>query len=60
MLLQRAGLKPQRKVKETTLSDPILPPEPSGSYKVDESMVSAFPVLGTKILNALNYGRSAK
>ena len=31
MLLQRAGLKPQFKVKEITLSDPFLPPEPSGS-----------------------------
>ena len=29
--------KHQREVKETP-SDPILPPEPSGSYEVDESV----------------------
>lgn len=49
--------KHQREVKETP-TDPILPPEPSGSYEVDESVVSAFPVPGTKILHALNYGMS--
>ena len=31
MLLQRAGLKPQCKVKEITIPDPFFPPEPSGS-----------------------------
>ena len=48
--------KHQREVKETPSE--ILPPEPSGSYEVDESVVSAFPVPGTKILHALNYGMS--
>ena len=48
--------KHQREVKETPSE--ISPPGPRGSYEVDESVVSAFPVPGTKILHALNYGMS--
>ena len=43
---------------EETPSDPILPPQPSGSYDVDESVRVKFPVSGTKIIHALNYGVS--
>lgn len=63
----------QRKAEQTP-SEPILPPQPSGNYDVDENvracevgipnvartllMTVAFPVPGTKIVHAQNYGMS--
>ncbi|KAI9696262.1 MAG: hypothetical protein M1836_005815 [Candelina mexicana] len=43
---------------EETPSDPILPPEPSGNYEVDESVRACFPVRGTRVVHAQNYGIS--
>ena len=47
----------QRKAEER-LADEILPPEPSGIYEVDESVRKAFPIPGTKVVYAQNYGTS--
>ena len=65
--------KAQRDAEQTP-SEPFLPPQPSGTYEVDESVRScrvgsssngglylyflAFPVPGTKIIHAQNYGVS--
>ena len=47
----------QRKV-EGVPTEPILPPQPSGAYTVDDAVKTAFPVIGTKILRAQHYGTS--
>ncbi|KAI1669888.1 Fructosamin-kin multi-domain protein [Pyrenophora tritici-repentis] len=43
---------------EKTPSGPVLPPKANGSYKVDRRVVEAFPMPGTKIIDAFNYGGS--
>ncbi|KAI4219041.1 MAG: hypothetical protein L6R36_008596, partial [Xanthoria steineri] len=43
---------------EQTPSDLIVPPTATGTYQVDESVIEAFPVQGTTIVDALNYGKS--
>ncbi|KAF2746733.1 hypothetical protein M011DRAFT_468429 [Sporormia fimetaria CBS 119925] len=47
----------QRAIEETP-SEPFLPPQVGGNYEVDPSVISAFPVPGTQIVNAYNYGES--
>jgi len=43
---------------EETPTEPFLPPQASGSYKVDERVVAAFPIPGTQVTDAYNYGES--
>jgi len=43
---------------EQTPTEPFLPPQASGSYKVDERVVAAFPISGTQVTDAYNYGES--
>ncbi|CAN9281041.1 unnamed protein product [Alternaria alternata] len=43
---------------EETPTDPFLPPQASGSYKVDERVIAAFPIPETKVIDAYNYGES--
>ncbi|KAL8816848.1 MAG: hypothetical protein Q9223_004213 [Gallowayella weberi] len=47
----------QRQVEETP-SDTIAPPVATGTYQVDQSVIESFPVKGTTIVHALNYGES--
>ncbi|KAI9769111.1 MAG: hypothetical protein M1840_004462 [Geoglossum simile] len=49
--------KAQREVEQTP-TEPIAPPVLGGSYVVDDSVLSTFPIPGTKVLDAYNYGES--
>ncbi|KAF2839197.1 hypothetical protein M501DRAFT_1003750 [Patellaria atrata CBS 101060] len=49
--------KAQREVEKTP-SEPFLPPKAGGSYEVDQSVIAAFPIPGTEVVRALNYGES--
>ncbi|KAH0558739.1 hypothetical protein GP486_004615 [Trichoglossum hirsutum] len=49
--------KVQREVEQTP-TEPIGPPVLGRSYLVDESVLAAFPIPGTKVLDAFNYGES--
>ncbi|CAN9309907.1 unnamed protein product [Alternaria sp. RS040] len=43
---------------EGTPTEPLLPPHVSGSYKVDERVIAAFPIPKTQVIDAYNYGKS--
>ncbi len=43
---------------ESTPTDGIEPPQPSGAFIVDDVVQKSFPIPGTKILRAQNYGQS--
>ncbi|KAI9690718.1 MAG: hypothetical protein M1820_009870 [Bogoriella megaspora] len=43
---------------EATPTTLIEPPTASGSYQVDDSVVNAFPIVGTRLIQAFNYGES--
>ena len=53
MLLQRAGSKPQCKVKKITLPDPFLPPEPSSSNAEERKRETTKIAIST-VTNAQN------
>ncbi|CAN9277453.1 unnamed protein product [Alternaria alternata] len=39
-------------------TEPLLPPQISGSYKVNERVIAAFPIPKTQVIDAYNYGKS--
>lgn len=47
----------QRSV-EARPTKPIAPPQPSGSYTVNDQVKASFPVPGTKVIRAQHYGES--
>lgn len=47
-----------QQVPERTVPEPVKPPQPSGTYHVDENVIAKLPEAGTRVINALNYGES--
>ncbi|KAH8626073.1 hypothetical protein IG631_19952 [Alternaria alternata] len=43
---------------EATPTEPLLPPQVSGFYKVNERVIAAFPIPKTQVIDAYNYGKS--
>lgn len=52
------GTAQAQQVLEQTLPEPMGPPQPSGTYHVDENVIIKLPKPGTRIVHALNYGES--
>ncbi|RII13593.1 hypothetical protein CUC08_Gglean004363 [Alternaria sp. MG1] len=49
--------KAQADLKEMP-TEPLLPPQISGSYKVNERVIAAFPIPKTQVIDAYNCGKS--
>ncbi|KAE9362627.1 hypothetical protein N431DRAFT_358381 [Stipitochalara longipes BDJ] len=47
----------QRRIEERP-TGPIEPPKASGAFELNQAIIDAFPVKGTKLVSAVNYGRS--
>ncbi|MCJ1430405.1 hypothetical protein MMC29_008323, partial [Sticta canariensis] len=47
----------QRRIEEVP-KDPIEPPRENGSFELDQAVVHAFPVQGTKLVHAFHYAES--